>query len=173
LNHISQGTEALNDTPAQPETLDVPTRLRVLNCGNCGVTFALPASLYLNIVAAAGKVFCPSAHPNETRRADLDGELLSTHIELLAEVATLRGLTASLERELAAVQIRLPAKEPIGKQELKRRCKILAARAERTEYGRRLCVFCGRERAGGSIHRHYEREHPHEVADLPEKRFRA
>lgn len=61
--------------------------------------------------------------------------------------------------------------KPIDANELRRRSRLLAALATPTAYGRRLCLFCGKEHRGAFLARHLERQHRQAIEQMPMEAF--
>lgn len=87
-----------------------------------------------------------------------------------AELVALAGLLAG---ELAAEQGRRPdAPGVVDRDELKRRCQLLASRAETGgAYGRVICSFCGKQKPGTTMPRHLLQSHGEEISALPARLF--
>jgi hypothetical protein len=87
-----------------------------------------------------------------------------------AELVALAGLLAG---ELAAERAKRPdAPGAVDRDELKRRCNLLASRAETGgAYGRLICGFCGKQKSGVAMPKHLATVHGEEIAALPARIF--
>jgi hypothetical protein len=60
----------------------------------------------------------------------------------------------------------------VDRDELKRRCNLLASRAETGgAYGRLICGFCGKQKSGVAMPKHLATVHGEEIAALPARIF--
>jgi hypothetical protein len=87
--------------------------------------------------------------------------------------AELLALVGMLAGELAAERARRPdAAGPVDRDELKRRCNLLASRAETGgAYGRVICGFCGKQKSTVSMAKHLQTSHGEEIAGMPARLF--
>lgn len=157
----------MDATPSN--TIDVAAALRIVGCPTCGVSFALPASLYLTRTAESGAIFCPSAgHKIELRPTD-PIELAALNIMLLSRLATAQH-NENQARLLVARVLKGSALETDAR-EIKRRCNVLAERAETVEYGRRICPLCGKAKMLPNLTRHLLQTHKEKVQEMPPEAF--
>lgn len=61
--------------------------------------------------------------------------------------------------------------EEMTRAELRRRCGLLAARAEEDKYGRVRCPVCGKPKPAYYLAEHLRRRHAEAIADLPPAEF--
>ena len=155
-------------TDSQTPTIELADRLYITACPECGVAFALPVLLHMRRVQDRGMIHCPNGHANALRPLpELTADFAILHAHALGELQGLRLRNALVELE----KLRPAAGEvpPPTKEEIVRRCHILGERGEATDYGRRLCRFCGKP--SSRLQRHLREAHFQEVADLPASLF--
>ncbi len=85
------------------------------------------------------------------------------------QLLVLAGLLAG---ELAAAKSAVVLEA--DKKEVRRRCRIMAARAEHGQYGKRVCPLCGKAiPSEHALAKHVERVHGDAVRDLHPSKFPA
>jgi hypothetical protein len=83
------------------------------------------------------------------------------------DAAGLRELAGRLVAELGRRQ-----QAEVDDAEIKRRAGLLVAGAAEAQFGRVVCVFCGKLSSGdAALRRHIIRAHRDDVAELPAERF--
>ncbi len=156
-------------------------RLRIVACCSCGCTFAIPAAMHCERASTGRRVCCPGCsmaiklpsladddRARATQRALWD--------ELCAAESRVAELTAELKAALKAARAPQPAPavKP-DRRELKRRCGLLASRAEFTSEGlgrRPICPVCGSAKDTVlDLRNHLRRQHAAEVAAMSASRF--
>lgn len=148
-------------------TFDTLNRLRVTSCSECAMIFALPLAHYLNQCERASEIFCPAGHRIAlTAETQSPAGLLLMNVQLLGEVAQVRHESATLQKQLKAVEARAMLNvsanpgEPMTDAERKRRVTLLANTARAGTFGERLCPFCATaHRQAASLRRHIMRRH--------------
>lgn len=151
-------------------TCETMARSRLLNCPTCGIAFAMPELFHLFKTHEKQAVFCPSGHaftpidPNEN-----PADAATQCLVLAAELLSVRQRLILAEREVARLRPFEKPASPISDDEFKRRCNILAARAEpvQSAYGKLVCGFCGKTHKGDkNLRNHLMRVHRPDVEDL-------
>ena len=120
-------------------------RYAVVDCGNCGVAFAVPERMWAHYRAAGGFAHCPNGHRwgfrTGTEQAEQD--------RLRLERDRLKQSTARLEEEIAAERARADAAE-----------RRVAQVRKRAAAG--VCPCCSRSFT--NVRRHMASKHPNVVA---------
>jgi hypothetical protein len=136
---------ALRKATTDDDDLDIisfPTRLRALECGACGVRFAMPETLYKSLLASKNTFYCPNGHGRVFRG-------LTFEQELERERSRIQSLSEALKEESNK---RIEAE--------KRRVAIqgqLAKARKRAQAG--VCQCCNR--TFQNLARHMSSQHPH------------
>ena len=158
--------------PSLPYIEAVET-LHLVACPQCHIKSAMPEEAYLAARLNQSAIYCPAGHshvPAADGETSNDGRRC---MELLAKLADVRlKLTAAEARlQLAGTA----AAEPFAAKEIRRRCRILAGRADgvRGEVGKAICVFCGAAVARSALHRHLRRQHAEQISGKPVSYFDA
>jgi hypothetical protein len=124
------------------------TRLKELQCGTCGVWFALPEVLYDTLAAEGGFFTCPNGH----RRGWDKGTLQKQNERLQQEQARLEQALAAEHRRLIAAQA----------QTTKARKQVVKMQ-KRAAAG--VCPCCNR--TFNNMARHMKTKHPEfKTADI-------
>lgn len=145
-------------------------RLTLETCAECHVAFALPQSLALHAAEHRQAIHCPRGHafvpgdPNEKPEA-----LAAQNLALAVQVAQLKLQLDAMRDELSLYTPKAGEETTPGKDEIKRRCRILSQRAELLDYGKRLCRFCGL--GSRDLRRHLYNAHEKEVAEMLARAF--
>ena len=127
-------------------SIDQPTRVEV--CPVCALVYSMPLDFYLARVKDNGAIHCPAGHAlvPSADKALVTADALVLCIDLQSQLKQAR---AELERTRAYIaRLPQPPEGPIDDAEFKRRVDLLTHRAERVEYGKTLCRFCGKQKAG-------------------------
>ena len=157
-------------TDSQTPTIELADRLYITACPECGVAFALPVLLHMRRVQDRGMIHCPNGHANTLRPAlATTADFALLHAQALSELFGLRRRMRIALVELDKLRPAAGEVPPPTKEEIVRRCHILGERGEATDYGRRLCRFCGKP--SSRLQRHLREAHFQEVADLPASLF--
>jgi hypothetical protein len=155
---------------ASAPAFEILARLHVTSCDGCGIAFALPASLYLERLKARGVITCPNGHANAlTPLLMRTADLTTLHVAALKELTHLGHRLRVALAELETLRPKPGDIQPPGKAELKRRAYILDARAERAEYGKGVCRFCGK--SSSALRKHILAAHLEELKLLPASSF--
>ena len=151
--------------------LPLTTSLRLLFCSACEIGFAVPESLYLRRTHEGNPIYCPSGHANTIDENDM--ETAAALIRAMADAALLRAQLRRASERLAVLESAAAVHAKPTPEELVRRCRLLAERAEPSphDYGRRLCRFCGKAVMGRTLYRHLLNSHPEDVGALPARAF--
>jgi hypothetical protein len=129
------------------KTVDATVTLTPLNCGGCGVAFAMPESLYRECLRNGRSFYCPNGHERqftetvEQQLKEAQRELAKTARRLELKETTIR----EIQEEREAVGRRLSATRGVVTK-LKNRAKA------------GLCPCCRRH--FGELQRHMETQHP-------------
>lgn len=113
----------------------------VLQCGNCGVEFAMPERLNQDRIDHGTTFYCPNGHP--------------------------RGYVETTEQKLAKAQRRAAGLERENRQawELaEERARELRRVKRRANAG--VCQYCHRSFSSTSLTRHIKTQHPGEASEL-------
>src|SRR4051794_11161908 len=129
--------EASNPTP--PATFEIAARLTVTTCPTCGISYALPTSLYLSRPQDPEPIHCPSGHAHAIALADDSESLLALHAAAVLELAQLRHANRQAECELELLRPKAGEQQAPTREEIVRRARILEARGRVGVYGKRLC----------------------------------
>jgi hypothetical protein len=158
---------AATDGVFAPAFIEIPTRLHLRECPDCGITFGLPLDLYLKRLAVKAAIYCPAGHLIEL--ADDDAKPQNFLEEMAHMLAQLRQATVDAD-QLRNTLARVPrlAAAPPSEEEMQRRIKYLVNRAHHTIYGKNVCRFCEKVGANdASLRQHLKRDHLEEIAQLP------
>jgi coenzyme F420-reducing hydrogenase gamma subunit len=166
-------TPAAADAAADPveASMSETTHLKLESCPSCHLVFAMSAEFYARQLQRRQAIFCPAGHgftltETPARRVDLIAENLRVNKELRQSRRDVERLRSELLRRPA------PAPSPIDEQEFKRRVELLVNRAEREEYGKPVCRFCGKKTpANYRFKEHLKRTHAEAIRELPASFF--
>jgi len=150
-------------------SIDIAERLRFITCAACGVAFAVPMSLHTARAAERGEIWCPNGHASKLGPIDASN-LTIQNLELLEELKNAREELHRAQRVAATATARVA--EIATDDEVKRRCRLLSARAERTTFGRIACTVCGRSsNTESSLRNHLFRAHKEDVRAMNAEAF--
>jgi hypothetical protein len=146
---------------------EIGVAMSLITCTECGVVFAIPRELMIARAEKAQPIHCPSGHTTIIDPEELTTRnMLRLHLRAMVE---LRKRTAELNR--TKLQIARAAETTAGEvspEEFKRRLRILANRAERTNDRRLTCTWCGGSYSSPyDFRQHVQRKHHAEVRSLP------
>ncbi|MEA2707999.1 MAG: hypothetical protein QOF78_600 [Phycisphaerales bacterium] len=156
----------MSDAAPTTSLIDVAATLRLLSCPVCGVTFAMPAELYLRRAADGGHIICPNGDTIIVA-PDAPAELHLLNAFLLGELQAAR---FALDHATKKTNVAAHDAAEIRRREVRRRASNLALHSQRD--GRyRICDVCQARIYFNTIDNHYEKQHADELLAMPAEQF--
>jgi len=143
---------------------DIGDAMQVVLCPVCLEYLAARRVRVQRAAVKREEIHCPAGHtfiPGIDPETPPISKVLLLNLELLAQVADLRRRLGVLTTELATIRPAAGAGEapPADREELKRRARILANRAEPATYGHQICPFCAKPKNRRNLAEHIFMRH--------------
>ncbi|MGE5607690.1 MAG: hypothetical protein ACM359_00405 [Bacillota bacterium] len=162
-----------DDTPTISVTITAAVPLRLLICRTCDTPFAVAVPLWARMIQARQPLLCPAGHANATGEESGAGpEAAATLHQLAQELSEAQHQLQAAEAELTNLRPKLGTAGLPDNQETRRRCHLLAERAERGQQNHWLCRLCGKaKQSSRDLGNHLYRQHREAVRQLPAAMF--
>ncbi|HEX4055991.1 MAG TPA: hypothetical protein VHX86_17135 [Tepidisphaeraceae bacterium] len=151
----------------EPVTLDSLGKLLLRTCPTCGCNFALPMAVWLDRLHGEGSIFCPAGHAIEIKKTP--GNQADCAILAATLLHRLNQSGHELRQARNALARLSPSNVlPVDEKEYQRRLNLMISRAQHAEYGKSICILCGKKQSSNSSFRtHLKARHADELRTLP------